>query len=73
MLTASSGALVPRATIVRPMIRPGTWKFFARAELPSTNQSAPLIRAKKPAASNTTFTMNICTILFYLLYKKCAS
>ena len=36
MLTASSGALVPQATIVSPIIKPDTLKFFARAALPST-------------------------------------
>ena len=55
VLTASSGALVPIATIVRPMITPGTLKFFARAELPSTKKSAPLIRARKPTASRSIF------------------
>ena len=48
-LTASSGALVPKATIVSPMIRDGTFRFFATSELPSTNQSAPLTRAINPS------------------------
>ena len=36
MLTASSGALVPMATIVRPTISEGIFIFAAREELPST-------------------------------------
>ena len=47
-LTATSGALVPSATIVKPIIKLGTLKFLARAELPSTKKSAPLIKAIKP-------------------------
>ena len=35
-LTASSGKLVPIATIVIPMIKDGTLNFFATEELPST-------------------------------------
>ncbi len=54
ILTASSGALVPTATIVSPIINPGTLKFLARAALPSTKRPAPLIRAVKPAVSNST-------------------
>ena len=50
ILTAASGALVPRAAIVRPMMIVGMWKIAAMAEHPSTNISAPLIRKKKPAS-----------------------
>ena len=35
-LTTASGALVPNATIVRPIIRVGIFRAFARFELPST-------------------------------------
>jgi len=50
-LTASSGALVPSATIVSPIITDGTLRFFAASELPLTNISAPLISAIKPISS----------------------
>ena len=52
-LTASSGALVPIATIVRPMTTPGTFNFPATAELPSTKKSAPFTSAANPITSNT--------------------
>ena len=42
-LTASSGALVPRDTIVRPTITDGIPIFLAIEEAPSTNMSAPFI------------------------------
>ncbi len=54
VLTASSGALVPQATIVKPIIRDETLKFFARAALPSTKISAPLTSIKKPTIRNKT-------------------
>ena len=55
VLTASSGALVPIATIVSPMIIADTRKTLARAALPSTKMSAPLISATKPAARISRF------------------
>ena len=48
ILTDASGALVPIATIVKPMITLGTLRNLARLQLPSTNKSAPLIRKIKP-------------------------
>ena len=48
ILTDASGALVPIATIVKPMITLGTFRNLARLQLPSTNKSAPLIRKIKP-------------------------
>ena len=48
MLTAASGALVPIATIVRPMISWGIPSLEAIPAAPSTNQSAPLISITKP-------------------------
>lgn len=48
MLTEASGALVPIATIVRPIITLGTLRILAREELPSTKKSAPLIKSAKP-------------------------
>ena len=52
MDTASSGALVPMATMVRPMIRAGTLNFAARAAAPSTKKSAPLISSTNPTTSS---------------------
>ena len=46
--TASSGAPVPKATIVRPMRSLLTLKLEATDEAPSTSQSAPLISKTKP-------------------------
>ena len=48
ILTASSGALVPIDTIVRPTITAGIPNFLAIADAPSTNISAPLIRRINP-------------------------
>jgi hypothetical protein len=53
-LTASSGRLVPRDTIVKPIISGGTFNLFATAELPSTKASAPLIRNINPTTSDIT-------------------
>ena len=53
MLTDASGALVPIATIVNPMITPGTRRIFAREELPSTKKSAPFTRRRKPTSNHT--------------------
>lgn len=58
MLTAVSGALVPIATIVRPMMTAGTLKIRATEELPSTNRSAPLISRTKPKISQTYIIVN---------------
>ena len=52
MLTDASGALVPIATIVRPIITLGTLRILAREELPSTKKSAPFTRSAKPIISN---------------------
>ncbi len=49
--TASSGAPVPKATIVRPISSFETLKCEAVEEAPSTSQSAPLIRKTKPTTS----------------------
>ncbi len=46
--TASSGAPVPNATMVRPMRSLLTLKLEATDEAPSTSQSAPLISKTKP-------------------------
>ena len=47
-----SGALVPMATMVRPMMTLGTFRIPAREELPSTKKSAPLIRSINPTSNN---------------------
>ena len=50
--TASSGAPVPKATMVSPMRSLLTLKFDATDEDPSTSQSAPLMRKIKPRPSS---------------------
>ena len=52
--TASSGAPVPKATMVRPMSCLLTLKFDATDDAPETSQSAPLISRTKPTTSNIT-------------------
>ena len=52
ILTAASGALVPMATIVRPITSCGMPSRKASAEDPSTNQSAPLVNITKPTINN---------------------
>ena len=52
MLTAASGALVPKATMVRPMIKDGMLKYRAISELPSTKISAPLTSSMNPTINN---------------------
>ena len=49
-LTAASGILVPMATIVSPITSWGIPSFFAIHAAPSTNQSAPFTRNRKPAS-----------------------
>ena len=51
MLTAASGALVPMATIVRPITSCGMPNLAAMPAAPSTNQSAPLPSSTKPRAN----------------------
>ena len=53
-LTASSGADVPKATMVRPMISGDTPRRRARPDAPETNQSAPLTSRAKPATRQMT-------------------
>ena len=61
--TASSGALVPKATTVRPIRVFETLKFVAIDEAPDTSQSAPLIKSANPAISNKICkNMSICLI-----------
>ena len=58
-LTANSGALVPKATMVRPMSILETLKWRATEEAPSTKMSAPFIKMTKPKMSNKIFRMSI--------------
>lgn len=48
VFTKSSGAEVPKATIVRPITSGEIHIFFAKLDAPSTIISAPLIRIMKP-------------------------
>ena len=50
--TASSGAPVPKATIVRPTKSLLTLRCDATEEAPSTSQSAPLIKRANPTTNN---------------------
>ena len=50
--TASSGAPVPKAIMVRPIRSLLTLKLEATLEAPSTSQSAPLINNIKPITNN---------------------
>lgn len=52
--TANSGALVPNATMVRPIRSLETLKLAAMDEAPETSQSAPLIRIMKPTIRSMT-------------------
>lgn len=52
--TASSGAPVPKATMVSPIRSLLTLKFDATEEAPFTSQSAPLIRTRKPIIKSKT-------------------
>ena len=61
--TASSGAPVPKATMVRPINSLLTLKLEATEDAPSTNQSAPLISKMKPIMSNAT-----CKIISICLF-----
>jgi hypothetical protein len=51
--TASSGELVPRATMVRPMISGDRPTAAARREAPRTNSSAPTISNASPRMKKT--------------------
>ena len=53
MDTAASGALVPMATMVRPMTSWGMRSLAAMPDAPSTNQSAPFTSRPKPRASRS--------------------
>ncbi len=56
-LTAISGALVPKATTVRPMISEGMPAAAARREAPRTSSSAPSTSTMKPPMRRTASVM----------------
>ena len=60
--TASSGAPVPKATMVRPTRSLLTLKLDATEEAPSTSQSAPLMRRTKPTTNS-----KICNAISIML------
>ena len=61
--TASSGAPVPKATIVRPISCFEILKLEATLDAPSTSQSAPLIRITKPPTKS-----KICNNMFVSMF-----
>ena len=70
-LTASSGADVPNATIVSPMMSGDTPRRRARPDAPETNQSAPLTSRAKPATRQMTAKIgNINTTPFWRVQQK---
>ena len=58
MLTAASGALVPKATIVRPITICGIPILSASEDEPSTKISAPFIRSTNPTIRSRKLTGN---------------
>ena len=70
MLTAASGALVPMATMVRPMTSWGIWNFRAMPAAPSTNQSAPLTRSTKPTARSKISRIMCISVSSFLISSK---
>ena len=74
METASSGAPVPIATMVRPISCLETLKFEAMLEAPETSQSAPLMRKTKPTIKTTirtsgfSFKFSACNIVSIFLF-----
>lgn len=63
--TASSGAPVPKATIVRPISCLDILKLDATLLAPSTSQSAPLIKITKPPTKSKIWS-NILVSMFVL-------
>ncbi len=54
-VTASSGAEVPSATTVTPIIKVEILSFFAIPDAPSTKKSAPFTKRTKPKSNKNTF------------------
>ena len=61
-LTASSGALVPNATIVSPITIVGMCIRFAIDEAPSTKKSAPFTSSTNPTIKYKTGMIIICIL-----------
>ena len=69
---ATSGADVPKATMVKPIIVVDILKFIAMDTAPSTKKSAHLIRMMKPSTAKAilnnklinTLNFNKCALLF---------
>ena len=55
ILTTSSGAEVPSATIVSPMANSEMLNFLASDEAPLTNAPAPLISSTKPMITSVKY------------------
>ena len=69
--TASSGAPVPKATMVRPIRSLLTLKLEATDEAPSTSQSAPLMSKMKPTTrSNICNAISIMVMIITSIYEK---
>ena len=69
--TASSGAPVPKATMVRPIKSLDTLKLDATDDAPSTSQSAPLMRKTKPTMSNiicSTISIMVMIIAYFAYF-----
>ena len=63
IVTASSGALVPTATTVTPIMNVEIRSFFAIPAAPSTKKSAPLTSRTKPSASRIRLTTQVAAVL----------
>jgi len=53
MLTAASGELVPKATMVKPIIMGGIFKYLAIFDAHETKKSAPFISRMNPITNKT--------------------
>ena len=62
---ANSGALVPNATMVKPITSAGIRSFAATPDAPSTNQSAPLIKATNPTSKSASAQTTSQNIILY--------
>ena len=65
ILITSSGAEVPKETIVRPMTKSEILNFLAIDEAPSTSRSAPLIRITNPTTKSKIVTIIRTILMLY--------
>ena len=63
MLMINSGREVPKATMVKPMIKGDSFALMPTLVAPSTSQSAPSIKTTNPTINN----IIAIAIAFYLL------